>query len=325
MRPLVSIIIPLYNSEKYISETIHSALNQTWSNKEIIIVDDGSTDDSLKIAKDFAATNAEIVLLQQPNKGASAARNAGLKKAHGDYIQFLDSDDLLSPSKIEKQVIQLCENTNHLSICSNIYFNTKTDLSSLRPTAYDFPFYKESRDPIGFLMKLYGSENDEGGMITIHSWLTPVHLITEAGEWDERLTTNDDGEFFCRVVLASGGIMFQKDAFSYYRKPNDGISLSARKDIEAIESQALSLALIEEHLKKKADPQLVGRIFARHYWELGVKSYPKFMAISNSAIRHAKKLGYNGQKYRAGKLSTLLSRIFGWQILRIFSYLKHGF
>ncbi|HZX58320.1 MAG TPA: glycosyltransferase family A protein, partial [Mucilaginibacter sp.] len=104
-QPLVSIIIPVYNSEKHLAETISSALEQTWPNKEIIIVDDGSADNSLAIAKSFASENVKV--FHQPNKGASAARNKGIQEAKGDYIQFLDADDLLMPNKIAAQVKQL--------------------------------------------------------------------------------------------------------------------------------------------------------------------------------------------------------------------------
>src|SRR3954463_5077031 len=100
--PLVSIIIPVYNAEKYIAETINSAADQTWSNKEIIIIDDGSTDGSLAIAKRFA--NDQIKVFSQANKGASAARNRGLLEAKGKYVQFLDGDDLLMPNKIALQL-----------------------------------------------------------------------------------------------------------------------------------------------------------------------------------------------------------------------------
>jgi glycosyltransferase involved in cell wall biosynthesis len=85
--PLVSIIIPVYNAASFINETINSALQQTWPNKEIIIVDDGSTDDSLILAKKFEGDIVKI--FSQQNKGASAARNKGLAEAKGDYIQFL--------------------------------------------------------------------------------------------------------------------------------------------------------------------------------------------------------------------------------------------
>src|ERR1700748_3370934 len=101
-RPLVSIIIPVYNAQKYLAETINSALAQTWPNKEIIIVDDGSTDNSFQIAKNFE--NDKVRVYYQENRGAGAARNKGLREAKGNYIQFLDADDLISNNKAEEQI-----------------------------------------------------------------------------------------------------------------------------------------------------------------------------------------------------------------------------
>ena len=102
MVDLVSILIPCYNADKWLKETIESALSQTWSNKEIIIVDDGSTDNSLQIAKQFESNIVKVI--SQVNKGATAARNKAFEYARGDYIQWLDADDLLAPDKIEKQM-----------------------------------------------------------------------------------------------------------------------------------------------------------------------------------------------------------------------------
>ena len=100
-QPLVSIIIPVYNAEKYLADSITSAVSQTWPNKEIIVVDDGSTDQSLKVAKGFESDVVSVFFCE--NKGASAARNFGLRLAKGGYIQFLDADDLLRHDNIEKQ------------------------------------------------------------------------------------------------------------------------------------------------------------------------------------------------------------------------------
>lgn len=103
--PSVSIIIPLYNAESLIADTITSALNQTWPHKEIIVVNDGSTDDSLAVARSIDAP--ELLVLTQENQGACAARNRAFKHATGDYIQYLDADDLMAPNKIETQVRRL--------------------------------------------------------------------------------------------------------------------------------------------------------------------------------------------------------------------------
>lgn len=103
--PSVSVVIPCYNVEEYISECIESVLKQTYSDLEIICVNDGSTDDTFRILKNYGEEFPEkIKLISQNNLGASAARNIGLSVAKGQYVQFLDADDLLLPEKIEHQM-----------------------------------------------------------------------------------------------------------------------------------------------------------------------------------------------------------------------------
>src|SRR5437867_5272527 len=104
MPRLVSILIPVYNAESFVAETIHSALDQTWPAKEVIAVDDGSTDRSAKILESFGS---RIRIIGQENRGASAARNRALAEARGEVIQYLDADDLLAPDKIEIQLRRL--------------------------------------------------------------------------------------------------------------------------------------------------------------------------------------------------------------------------
>jgi Glycosyltransferases involved in cell wall biogenesis len=105
---LVSVIIAVYNGEKYISQAIESLFNQTYKNVEIILVDDGSTDNTSKIAKQYD----NIKYIYQQNKGQSSARNLGISAANGEYLAFLDADDLYREDKIEKQVKILKENDN---------------------------------------------------------------------------------------------------------------------------------------------------------------------------------------------------------------------
>jgi glycosyltransferase involved in cell wall biosynthesis len=103
--PLVSTIIPVYNREDRVSDAIRSAIAQTYNNQEIIIVDDRSTDDSVKTVKQYTRSNNNILLIEHDeNKGGSAARNTGIKHASGQYIAFLDSDDIWHPTKLEGQI-----------------------------------------------------------------------------------------------------------------------------------------------------------------------------------------------------------------------------
>lgn len=99
--PFVSVIIPVYNTEKYIGKTLESVCAQTLANIEILVVNDGSTDQSLKVIEQFMQADQRIQLFQQSNRGLSVARNTGLQNARGEYIYFMDSDDLLEPCTLE--------------------------------------------------------------------------------------------------------------------------------------------------------------------------------------------------------------------------------
>ena len=120
MNPLISVIIPVYNVEKYLSRCLNSVITQTYQNIEIILINDGSTDDSLKIAQKFQKNDARIKLYSQKNQGLSGARNAGLKRATGDYITFIDSDDYVARDYVSYLYSLLKRNgfTSQLAICS---------------------------------------------------------------------------------------------------------------------------------------------------------------------------------------------------------------
>src|ERR1700761_45000 len=150
-QPLVSIIIPIYNSARHLDEAIRSAITQTWPNKEIILVDDGSTDNSLAIAKKYE--NDRIKAYSQPNKGASAARNKGLQEAKGEYVQFLDGDDLLSANKITDQMALLDGRGDWLSISRTIYFSDKKPLPA-DPSTHDEEVEYDD-DPVKFVINMY--------------------------------------------------------------------------------------------------------------------------------------------------------------------------
>ncbi|WP_254904749.1 glycosyltransferase family 2 protein [Clostridium tyrobutyricum] len=127
MNDLVSVIIPMYNSEKYIEITIKSILNQTYDNIEIIIIDDGSVDKSAFIVKEMINKykNHKIYYFYQNNSGVSCARNTGIKKSKGKYIAFIDSDDLWLETKIEKQIKAMIKNNMNACYCgfSDFYYN----------------------------------------------------------------------------------------------------------------------------------------------------------------------------------------------------------
>ena len=121
---LVSIITPNYNCEKYISQTIESVLAQTYANWEMIIVDDCSTDNSYQIALEYAKKDKRIhVYKNEINSGAAKSRNVAIQMAQGDYVAFLDSDDLWAPEKLEKQ-LNFMKNNNYCFTYTNLSAGT---------------------------------------------------------------------------------------------------------------------------------------------------------------------------------------------------------
>ncbi len=107
MQPLVSIVIPLYNREHFISDTLKSVRSQTFENWECIVVDDGSTDNGIKVVEQICKEDSRIKLIQQTNNGAQSARNNGIKAAKGKWINFLDSDDTFFSEKLESQLVKI--------------------------------------------------------------------------------------------------------------------------------------------------------------------------------------------------------------------------
>ena len=123
---LVSVITPCYNGSKYIAETIESVMKQTYPNWEMLVIDDGSTDDSAKIVQKYAEKDARIHLIYQENEGSASARNHGIRLAKGQYIAFLDADDLWEPEFLERQ-IAFMRQTNALCVfCSYRHIDEKS-------------------------------------------------------------------------------------------------------------------------------------------------------------------------------------------------------
>ncbi len=117
----VSIIVPVYNVEKYLNKCINSIINQTYKNIEIIIINDGSTDNSEKIIKEYLKKEDRIIYIRKKNGGLSSARNAGIEVANGEYICFVDSDDWIGPNYIKDNIEAIENNNSDMSICNIVY------------------------------------------------------------------------------------------------------------------------------------------------------------------------------------------------------------
>ena len=248
MKPLVSILIPAYNAAIWIADTIKSAIAQTWVHKEIIVVDDGSTDQTLAVARQFASN--EVAVVTRKNQGASAARNHALSLSQGDYIQWLDADDLLSPDKIEKQMRTANELQNNRMLLSSAwgYFDCQSEKAKFSRTSL-----WHDLSPIEWLLRKMA----ENLHMQTATWLTSRELTTAAGAWDTRLFVDDDGEYFCRVLLASDGVRFVPDAKVFYRKtPSTRLSYIGGSDKKK-DAQLLSMQLHVKYISSLEDSDRV--------------------------------------------------------------------
>jgi glycosyltransferase involved in cell wall biosynthesis len=301
MKPLVSILTPCYNCEKWLSETIDSALAQTWENIEVIVVDDGSTDDSLAIAKRYESNLVKVI--SQTNQGASAARNVAYRSSAGEFIQYLDADDVLAPDKIERQVDILQNSPKMLTTCEWARFRHKIEEAQFTPQAL-----WQDLEPVDFLIKAW--ENHL--MMHPAAWLVPRSLAEKAGYWDETLSLNDDGEYFARVVLASQGIKFCWGAKTYYRSGNSG-SLSGSKSDSAWKSAFHSLELGTHNLLACENTPRTRRVCATVFQRLIYEMYPNQLDLQLKAGAMVEKLGGSDINPMGGSLFQGIAAIVGWK------------
>ncbi|MBF2708234.1 glycosyltransferase family 2 protein [Flavobacterium soyangense] len=238
---LVSIIIPSFNREGLLSEALDSVLGQTYANWECIVIDDRSTDGTNTFLREYSKKDGRFIIISKPEefrRGASVSRNLGLQIARGEYIQFLDSDDILSDDKLEKQIYTLKnEDKKVISVCITSNFKEKKDAVIFDSDRKDFRDFNNPEEYFGVISEF-------GGYYPPESFLISKELIDFSGHWNENLTLNDDGEFFFRIIHNSNKILFNNDTFVRHRQ-NTGDNLSMLNSFQKANSLLNSWKIIE--------------------------------------------------------------------------------
>jgi glycosyltransferase involved in cell wall biosynthesis len=299
--PLVSIVIPAYNAEPYVAETLRSALAQTWPRTEVVVVNDGSRDGTPAATRAFAGPRVKVI--DQENRGAAAARNRGLREAQGEFVQFLDADDLLAPDKVEVQVRRLADLPD--CVAAGRWGRFATDPARARFTPE--PFWRDLT-PADWLTACW----ERHSMMHPAGWLTPRAVADRAGRWDETLSLDDDGEFFARVVLASAGVLFCADAVSYYRSCLPS-SLSGSKSDAAWASGFRAADRSAKHLLACENSPRTRRACSRLFEEFVYACYPAVPALCGRAWARAKELGGPYFQPPMGPKMRAVSRVLGWK------------
>ncbi|HYW21787.1 MAG TPA: glycosyltransferase family 2 protein [Nodularia sp. (in: cyanobacteria)] len=229
MKPDVSVIIPAYNTENYISKAIDSALNQTLSNIEIIVVDDASSDQTLEMVRKFNDQRLKI-LVNQKNLGISATRNRALRAAEGKWVAVLDSDDWYAPERLEK-LLQVAYSENADMVADNLYFIED---------GQDYPWGTlisesgESINQIKLIEPVYFVETDVYGKQSLHLGLSkPIFnrdfLIRNSIEYDEILTINEDFWLDLQCLVYGAKFIFLPESYYFYRSRSGSLIYSSPK------------------------------------------------------------------------------------------------
>lgn len=276
----VSVLMACHNAERFVAASIESVLRQTLTEYELIIVDDGSNDRSPQIVAQYVTDN--VTLLQQPNLGAASARNAAFRHSRGEYVIFLDADDLIAPSHL----LALLECAARHPGCIAL---SRWDRFINDPQEATFPHRVTEGD-------FHGADwleldwRDAQPMTQSAMLLLPRKLIEQHGLWNEELSLDDDFEFFARMIANSAGIRFAADAALYYRSAIPG-SLSNRRTASAARSAFKSLDLGTRHLLAVKNTPNVRRLCANLLQSFEYRFYPEQADLRAQARGRVAELG----------------------------------
>ena len=231
----ISVIIPSFNREKTIERCLDSVINQTYPAFEIIVVDDGSEDQTLNIIKEKYVNRVRVI--SQNHKGAQAARNKGIKAACGEYISFLDSDDEWVPNKLELQVNELIKNPNKV-ICGNGYI--VTDWKREVPKVYS-KLCINSRSTTKKVMKLKGKNGYVYKELLNNSFclfpvlLAPKQFFYDIRLLDEKVPAYQEWDTAIRLAKNHEFAFINKPLFIYHLHDGETISKDTKKAIDGME------------------------------------------------------------------------------------------
>lgn len=304
MMPLVSILIPAYNAEAWLAQTLQSATAQTWPNKEIVVVDDGSVDGTLRVARRFESESVHVVT--QKNSGAAAARNLAFSLSRGEYIQWLDADDLLSSDKIAQQMKFALSGVGRRTLLSASWgqFLYRPERTTFKAS----PLWCDL-SPSEFLIRKL---THKAAMQTA-TWLVSRELTEAAGPWNTLMLSDDDGEYFCRVLLASDGIRFAPEGRVYHRCVGRMRLSYVGQSNRKMEALWESMQLHIRYLRSLDDGAKARSACLRYLQNYVIDFYPQRLDIVKQMQVVAGELG---GKLTAPHLSwkyAWIRVLFGWQ------------
>lgn len=252
-KALVSVIIPMYNAQKYIEETVNSVLCQTYKNFEILIVDNSSTDDSRKIVNTYNDERIKIVELDFNSGGPARPRNIGIENANGEYIAFLDADDIWLPEKIEKQTIFMEENKVNFTSC---------DCSLIDEKSLKIPFGIKSQILHKIISKQSVSDVMKNNFILTSSVLIKKDLLIKFNESEDYMSVEDYDMWLHILVKERSRYEYQDEKLIKYRMVENSAS-----DRSSVLKQELKANVVLANFILK-NPKYIWAYFYRIFFHL---------------------------------------------------------
>jgi glycosyltransferase involved in cell wall biosynthesis len=304
--PLISVIVPAFNAEKWIAASIESALAQTHKQLEVVVVDDGSRDNTAPLVQTIG--DQRIKLVRQQNRGQSAAMNRGVAESRGDYLKFLDADDWLNPEHLASQLSSIVNQKDCVASCRWGHFLNQTESPKIKTERTNNHY----QDPLEWLVDSLARDE---GMMGGWMWLIPRKVWERAGGWNESLTLNNDFDFSIRLLLASKGVRFAPDAVYSYRKGVQG-ALSGTNNRAAMESAFLTTDLGCRALLNRENSPRIRRICADRWQQWLYLFYPRHCDLAEAAEKQIASLGGSSVPLRGGRVLQGLLPILGWKRVR---------
>ena len=226
MRPFISVIIPIYNSEKYLDKCIESIRDQSLKNIEIILINDGSSDDSLRILRQYEKIDERVIVIDQKNSGPSSARNKGIDIAKGEYISFIDSDDWVDETMFEEMYDSAKENNSDVVICDMKLVNKNEEIYI---TGLNYPIRNLSERVMKEIIFRELLSNSQFNSMANKIFRTSI--IKENNiRLDKDIYYAEDWLFNVEFFRRSKKISYINKAFYYYRRGHESSSSSYNDD-----------------------------------------------------------------------------------------------
>lgn len=305
MKPLISVIIPVYNADKYIEKCLYSLINQTYKNLELIIINDGSTDKSQKIIESIKLKENRIVLFNQSNSGVSKARNKGLEVATGKYITFIDADDYVDKNYIDILYNSILNNNSDISICKFSLNNQKVKAKTKKMKTI-----------------IYNGETATIDMLLARNFDSSVCCkliesnLAKSEKFCLTMQIAEDCLYYYYLFKKCNKISFESIVGYYYMQNEDG-AISTVSDIK-VDNLLIFEKLIEESDNKKIKNSLcskyVSTCFHLLYLDISKLSKEKINKMKQTIKKYRLQLIFqNNVKFKV-RIACLLS-YFGFNIV----------